>query len=186
MRERGPRHGTSLSSCGSPQVRGLAMPEENGGQGRVENCRPCLFSRFFPLPGPFSRDHVTSPAHHVTAGQWTNAAMLPLFRPGPTYVRIICGNYVCRHPHSRARCGLSVGPGNRRGHIPFALRRALPASADDLRARARLACYSGFAAIVTTAEAVRRAGAPVSGAPYLTSAPGKQVPRNEEYSSDCG
>ena len=63
----------------------------------------------FPLPRPFPRRRVKAQLTSVTAGQWTNAAMLPLFRPGPP-TSVLSVGFLCRHAHSRARCGLSVGP----------------------------------------------------------------------------
>jgi hypothetical protein len=77
--------------------------------GAGSNCRPSAFQPVFPLPGPFPRDHVKAQLTHVTAGQWTNVAMLPLFRPGPP-TSVLSVGFLCQHAHSQPLCGHSVGP----------------------------------------------------------------------------
>jgi hypothetical protein len=77
-------------------------------RGRVE-LPTFRFSAGFPLPRPFPRRRVKAQLTSVTAGQWTNAAMLPLFRPGPP-TSVLSVGFLCQHAHSQPLCGHSVGP----------------------------------------------------------------------------
>jgi hypothetical protein len=77
--------------------------------GAGSNCRPSAFQPVFPLPKPFPRCRVKAQLTSVTAGQWTNAAMLPLFRPGPP-TSVLSVGFLCQHAHSQPLCGHSVGP----------------------------------------------------------------------------
>ena len=108
-------------------VPGSAFPQVKGYRwsGAGSNCRPSAFQPVFPLPRPFPRRRVKAQLTSVTAGQWTNAAMLPLFRPGPP-TSVLSVGFLCQHAHSQPLCGHSVGPASRR--IP-----ALPQSSLGIR-----------------------------------------------------
>ena len=101
-----------------PQMSGASSRSRNQRFRRLErsewsgarsNCRPSAFQPVFPLPRPFPRRRVKAQLTHVTAGQWTNAAMLPLFRPGPP-TSVLSVGFLCQHAHSQPLCGHSVGP----------------------------------------------------------------------------
>ena len=85
------------------------LESQNPWSGAGSNCRPSAFQPVFPLPRPFPRRRVKAQLTSVTAGQWTNAAMLPLFRPGPP-TSVLSVGFLCQHAHSQPLCGHSVGP----------------------------------------------------------------------------
>jgi hypothetical protein len=76
-------------------------------RGRVE-LPTFRFSAGFSVAETIPRRRVKAQLTSVTAGQWTNAAMLPLFRPGPP-TSVLSVGFLCQHTHSQPLCGHSVG-----------------------------------------------------------------------------